>query len=185
MASSMRSLRPQASKLLFQSAPPPALRTPSRVRTKPPPCNICKTLTPRPSLRPFSASASTREKKYTEDHEWIELSADGSTGTIGISAYAARSLGDVVFVELPELAKDVCAGDSVGAVESVKSASDILAPVAGRIVAVNTVLEERPGQLNLSPEGDAWIARMEVKGGEGGEARRLMTASEYEAFTEG
>ena len=146
------------------------------------------------------------EKKYTEDHEWIELSEDGKTGsptlpllsssisapwassntipalgTIGVSVYAAKSLGDVVFVELPALDIEVTAGDSMGAVESVKSASDILTPVSGKIIEANNILEEKPATINKSPEGEGWIARIQVK--DGGELESLMSMDEYAKFT--
>lgn len=147
-----------------------------------------------------------QEKKYTEEHEWIELSEDGKTGsptlpfisfstsalrafsnathdlgTVGVSIYAAKSLGDVVFVELPTLNIEVTAGDSMGAVESVKSASDILTPVSGKIIEANDVLQEKPGTINKSPEGEGWIARIQVKDGK--ELDKLMNRDEYAKFT--
>lgn len=136
------------------------------------------------------------EKKYTSDHEWIELSPDGKTGTfppllpppllpltptgtIGISNYASAALGDVVYVELPALGLEISKGDSIGAVESVKSASDIMTPVSGKIIEANSVLEEKPGVINKGPEGEGWIARIEV--GEMGreEVEGLMGGEEY------
>ena len=146
-----------------------------------------------------------QEKRYTQEHEWIELSDDGKTGsptffspplsltvctfcnastslgTIGVSVYAAKSLGDVVFVELPLLDLKVAAGDSIGAVESVKSASDILTPISGKIIEANDVLQEKPGTINQSPEGEGWIARIEVK--DAGEMDGLMSMDEYAKFT--
>lgn len=121
-------------------------------------------------------------KKYTQDHEWIELSPDNKTGTIGISTYAANALGDVVFVELPTTDLEVSANDTIGSVESVKSASDIMTPLAGVIVEANAVLEEKPGTINKSPEGDGWIAKIEVKDVK--EIEGLMDAEAYKAFTE-
>ncbi|CAD6594260.1 MAG: glycine cleavage system H-protein subunit [Alectoria sarmentosa] len=132
-------------------------------------------------LAKMFARGSVHEKKYTEDHEWIELSEDGKTGTIGVSVYAAKSLGDVVFVELPALDIEVTAGDSMGAVESVKSASDILTPVSGKIIEANNILEEKPATINKSPEGEGWIARIQVK--DGGELESLMSMDEYAKFT--
>ncbi|KAF2744996.1 glycine cleavage H-protein, partial [Sporormia fimetaria CBS 119925] len=120
-------------------------------------------------------------KKYTEDHEWIEMSSDGKTATIGISKYAANALGDVVYIELPEVDTEVSAGDAIGAVESVKSASDILSPVAGKIIETNGALEEKPGNINKDPEGDAWIAKVEVQGEPEG---KMMNQEEYLKFTE-
>ncbi|KAL8751813.1 MAG: hypothetical protein Q9184_005940, partial [Pyrenodesmia sp. 2 TL-2023] len=103
--------------------------------------------------------------------------------TIGITTYAASALGDVVFVELPALDLEVSANDVIGAVESVKSASDIMTPVSGKIVATNEVLEAKPGTINKGPEGDGWIARIAV-GEEGvGEVEALMGGEEYRKFT--
>ncbi|KAJ9637764.1 glycine cleavage system H-protein subunit [Coniosporium tulheliwenetii] len=125
-----------------------------------------------PFSRSFSYSIAARAKKYTEDHEWIELSSDGKTGTIGISTYAANALGDVVYVELPTSDLEVKAGDAIGAVESVKSASDIISPVSGKIIEGNSVLEEKPGTINKDPEGSGWIAKIEVA--DSGEMEGLM-----------
>lgn len=105
-------------------------------------------------------------------------------GTIGITQFAASALGDVVYVELPTIDLSVSAGDSIGAVESVKSASDIMTPVTGKIVATNETLESKPSLINQGPEGEGWIARIEV--GEEGkvEIGGLMGADEYKEFTE-
>lgn len=127
-------------------------------------------------------------KKYTKDHEWIELSNDNKTGVIGISEYAAHALGDVVYVELPTTPMEVAAGDSIGAVESVKSASDINSPISCTITAVNDLLEEKPGIINNGPEdvgaGGGWIAKVEV--GEAGikDLEGLMDHAAYKEFTE-
>lgn len=85
-----------------------------------------------------------------------------TTATIGVTEYAAKSLGDVVYVELPELELEVSAGEPVGAVESVKSASDVLTPVSGKIIEGNNVLGDKPKTINESPEGEGWIAKIEV-----------------------
>jgi glycine cleavage system H protein len=128
-------------------------------------------------------------RKYTKDHEWIDLNADQTAGVIGISEYAAEALGDVVYVELPEEGKKVQAGDAIGAVESVKSAADINAPIACTIKSVNVTLEEKPATINQVPEDDShgggWIAKVEVgeKGVEDLEA--LMDEKQYKEFTEG
>jgi len=132
--------------------------------------------------RPFSGSIAQSVKKYTTDHEWIEVSEDGKTGTIGISTYAANALGDVVFVELPTKDLEVSSGDSIGAVESVKSASDIMTPVSGKIVEANSVLEEKPGTINKGPEAEGWLAKIELKDVK--ELDELMDAEGYKAFTE-
>ncbi|KAF2486335.1 glycine cleavage H-protein-domain-containing protein [Neohortaea acidophila] len=132
--------------------------------------------------RTFCVGARAFEKKYTEDHEWIEIGSDGKTGTIGISTYAAKALGDVVFVELPTADLEVSKGETIGAVESVKSASDILSPVSGRITEANSVLEEKPGTINASPEGDGWLARIELS--DVSETEGLMDSQAYTKFTE-
>lgn len=127
-------------------------------------------------------------KKYTKDHEWVELSDDKKTATIGISKYAAHALGDVVYVELPSTPLEVGAGDSIGAVESVKSASDINSPISCTITSVNSLLEEKPGTINVGPEDDSsaggWVAKVEV--GEAGvnDLDDLMDHAAYKEFTE-
>ena len=129
-------------------------------------------------LLPLTALA----KKYTQDHEWIELSSDNKTGTIGISTYAANALGDVVFVELPTVSLEVSRNDTIGSVESVKSASDIMTPVSGTITEANAVLEEKPSTINKSPEGEGWIAKIEVRDVK--EIEGLMDEVAYKKFTE-
>ena len=101
-------------------------------------------------------------------------------GTIGITDYASKALGDVVYVELPEIGLEVSQGDSIGAVESVKSASDIMTPVSGKITEANSVLEEKPSVINKAPEGEGWLAKIEVA--DASELDALMTAKEYEDF---
>lgn len=105
-----------------------------------------------------------------------------STGTIGISTYAANALGDVVYVELPKPDAVVHAGDTIGAVESVKSASDIMTPLSGKILEVNSSLEEKPSTINKSPETDGWIAKMKVENTS--ELEELMSEQEYKTFLE-
>ncbi|KAI9742083.1 MAG: glycine cleavage system H-protein subunit [Cirrosporium novae-zelandiae] len=133
-------------------------------------------------LRSFTAATAWQVKKYTEDHEWIELSEDGTTGTIGITEYAANALGDVVFVELPTADLEVKAGDTMGAVESVKSASDIMSPVSGKVIETNNVLESKPGTINKSPEGDGWVAKLAIT--DKAELDNLKSMEEYKAFIE-
>ncbi|KAL8770867.1 MAG: hypothetical protein Q9209_003518 [Squamulea sp. 1 TL-2023] len=134
------------------------------------------------TVRRFRTSTASYEKKYTKDHEWIELSDDKTQGTIGITHYAASALGDVVYVELPTLDLEVSAGDTIGAVESVKSASDIMTPVAGKVIATNEKLEEKPGTINKGPEAEGWIARIQV--GDAKEVDSLMGLEEYRKHTE-
>jgi len=103
------------------------------------------------------------------------------TGTLGISEYAAKALGDVVYIELPQVEMEVSEGDAIGAVESVKSASDILTPISGTVAEVNSALETKPGDVNKDPEGDAWIAKITVSGEP---SMKTMSKEEYAAFTE-
>lgn len=156
-------------------------------------------------------------KKYTEDHEWIELEPGSKigrspvlcfphhvqalgvgcllrlrqdilftnipphfTGTMGITSYASKALGDVVYVELPEKGLEVSKGDTLGAVESVKSASDILSPVSGTVTDANELLADKPGVINKGPEGEGWFAKIEIQDEK--ELDGLMTKEEYDAF---
>ena len=98
--------------------------------------------------------------KYTEDHEWLRV--EGDLIVVGITEHAATQLGDVVFVELPEVETMVAAGDEVVVIESVKAASDILAPVDGEIVAVNDALTDAPAMVNEDPTGAAWMFKIKV-----------------------
>jgi glycine cleavage system H protein len=127
-------------------------------------------------------------KKYSKDHEWIELAPDNKTGTIGISEYAAHALGDVVYVELPTTPLEVAKGDAIGAVESVKSASDINSPITCTITAVNEALEEKPSAINQGAEdsgaGGGWVAKVEVDEAAIKDLDDLMDAAQYKAFTE-
>ncbi|KAF1815068.1 glycine cleavage system H protein, partial [Eremomyces bilateralis CBS 781.70] len=119
-------------------------------------------------------------KIYSEDHEWIEVSEDGKIGTFGISTYAAERLGDIVYVELPELSIDIQAGEAIGAVESVKSVSDLLSPVSGKVVQTNAAVEGKPATINQSPEGEGWIAKIELA--DKGELETLMDEDAYVKF---
>lgn len=119
--------------------------------------------------------------QYTDQHEWIRI-ADG-VGTVGISVHAAGQLGDVVFVELPAVGRAVVAGEQIAVVESVKAASEVFAPIGGVVTEVNTMLSEEPGQLNLDPEGEAWLYKMTPAAGE--EHPALMSAEQYDEFIKG
>lgn len=99
-------------------------------------------------------------KKYTKTHEWVEL--EGKVATIGISEHAQDELGDVVYVDLPEVGKEVKAGEVLCSIESVKSASDIYTPVSGKVSEVNSVLEDAPETINKAAESDGWIAKIEI-----------------------
>ena len=115
------------------------------------------------------------ELKYTQDHEWVR--ADGDAATIGITDHAQNALGDVVFVELPEVGREVAAGEACAVVESVKAASDVYAPIAGRIVEVNSALTDDPGLINREPYTGGWI--MKVKPTNAGEFDALLSAADY------
>ncbi len=119
--------------------------------------------------------------RYSSDHEWIRQ--DGNVVTIGITAYAQDSLGDVVFVEVPEQGTAVATGDSFTEVESTKSVSDIYAPVSGTIAAVNQALDEKPELLNSDPYGEGWICSIEMS--DPSQLDGLMDAAAYTALTEG
>lgn len=120
------------------------------------------------------------ELRYTKDHEWVRM--DGDTATVGISDHAQNALGDVVFVDLPEIGREVSAGEAVAVVESVKAASDVYAPVSGRIVEVNSALAEDPGLINREPTGEGWFFRIEPR--DPAEIGTLMDEAAYAAFLE-
>ena len=116
---------------------------------------------------------------FTKDHEWLRREADGGV-TIGITEHAATALGDLVYVELPEVDQDVDAGGEMAVVESVKAASDVYAPVAGRVAAVNEELGDDPEKINADPYGDGWIVRMELT--DGLDESELMSPDAYQAL---
>jgi glycine cleavage system H protein len=113
---------------------------------------------------------------YTNDHEWLRRESDGSV-TVGITEHAANALGDLVYVELPEVGQDVDAGGEMAVVESVKAASDVYAPVAGSITAVNEDLADDPEKINADPYGDGWIVRIDASDFDEGD---LMTPDAYQ-----
>ena len=115
---------------------------------------------------------------FSKDHEWIEV--DGDVATIGISEFAADELGDVVFVELPEVGTTLSAGDKLAVVESVKAVSDVMAPVSVEITEVNTELEDAPALLSQDAEGNGWIAKVRVLNG--AELSDLMDRNAYDEF---
>ena len=121
------------------------------------------------------------ELKYLSSHEWARLEEDG-TVTIGISDHAQDALGDVVYVETPEVGINLAAGDEAGVVESVKAASDIYAPVSGEVVEVNEALEDAPETVNASPYDDGWFFR--VKPSDPSELDKLLDAEAYRAESE-
>ncbi len=117
---------------------------------------------------------------YTKDHEWINI--DGNNATFGISDYAQGSLGDITFIELPNIGDEVEQFGQVASVESVKAASDIYSPMSGKITAVNDDLNEEPSLINKSPHESGWIAKVKLSDTE--EQSNLMTADEYRKFLE-
>ena len=121
------------------------------------------------------------ELKYVDSHEWLRLEEDG-TITVGITDFAQAALGDVVFIELPEVGTEVEADEDIAVVESVKAASDVYAPISGKIVAVNEELVNAPEKANDDPYGDAWFFRMEPT--DPNVLDGLMTAEEYAAKCE-
>jgi len=118
--------------------------------------------------------------RYTRDHEWIHL--EGDVGTVGITEYAQEQLGDIVFVELPQVGKQLGKGAEAAVVESVKAASEIFAPVAGEVIAVNEALADQPGLVNEHPDGAGWFLKLKVANPADLEA--LMDAEAYLAFLE-
>jgi glycine cleavage system H protein len=116
--------------------------------------------------------------RFTKDHEWVEV--DGDVATIGITAYAAEQLGDVVFVETPQIGKTVAQGEGLAVVESVKAASDVFAPVSGEVVGANADLSDTPETVNQSPEGEGWFAKVRLSNP--AEVETLMDRAAYEAF---
>jgi len=98
--------------------------------------------------------------RYTKEHEWVRV--EGDTATIGITAYAAEQLGDVVFVELPEVGRKVMKGEGAAVVESVKAASDVYAPISGEVVETNSSLADEPGTVNQAPEGGGWFMKLKI-----------------------
>ena len=119
--------------------------------------------------------------RYTEDHEWITV--DGDVATVGITNYAQEQLGDVVFVELPEIGRAVAKGDEAAVVESVKAASEVYAPLDGEVIAANEVLADEPAKVNEDPEGAAWFVKIRMS--DKAQLDDLMDAGAYKAHLEG
>ncbi len=117
-------------------------------------------------------------RRYTKDHEWVLL--DGETAVVGISVHAQEQLGDVVFVDLPEIGRSVDAGETMAVVESVKAASDVYAPIAGEIVDVNAALADNPALVNEAAEGDGWFVKLRPS--DAGAIAALMDEAAYAAL---
>ena len=118
------------------------------------------------------------ETRYTKDHEWIRL--EGETAVVGITEHAQSQLGDVVYVELPQVGKKVAAGDEAAVVESVKAASEVYAPAGGEVVAVNDALEGAPATVNEDAEGKGWFLKLKL--GDPADLEKLMTAQQYKDY---
>ena len=118
--------------------------------------------------------------RYSSDHEWVRV--DGDTATVGITDYAQDALGDVVYVDLPEVGDAVTAGGSFGEVESTKSVSELYAPISGTIASVNDELGDEPEKLNSNPYGEGWICTVTI--GDPSELDGLLDAAAYKALTE-
>eukprot|EP00195_Chlamydomonas_chlamydogama_P016037 CAMPEP_0202889892 /NCGR_PEP_ID=MMETSP1392-20130828/436_1 /ASSEMBLY_ACC=CAM_ASM_000868 /TAXON_ID=225041 /ORGANISM="Chlamydomonas chlamydogama, Strain SAG 11-48b" /LENGTH=163 /DNA_ID=CAMNT_0049573329 /DNA_START=53 /DNA_END=544 /DNA_ORIENTATION=+ len=128
----------------------------------------------------FYSSSVPDGLKYAKSHEWAKV--DGDVATVGISDHAQSELGDVVYVELPEVGKEVKAGETFGAVESVKAASDVYSPVSGEVVEINQALVDKPAQVNSAPYGDGWFIK--VKLSNKGELSGLMDSAAYKKSIE-
>lgn len=120
------------------------------------------------------------QTKFTKDHEWVRL--EGGIATVGITDHAQNALGDVVFVDLPEPGRVVAAGEACAVVESVKAASDVYAPIAGKIVEVNGALADNPGAINAAPTTDGWFFRIEAA--DAAEVAALMDEAAYAAYVD-
>jgi glycine cleavage system H protein len=123
--------------------------------------------------------ANPTDRKYSREHEWVML--DGDLATVGITDYAQEQLTDIVFVELPEVGRQVNAGDGVAVLESVKSVADVYAPCAGEVAEVNQALEDHPEKVNDDAFGEGWLFKLKVSGPD---LSALMDADGYQAFVE-
>ena len=119
--------------------------------------------------------------KYTKDHEWVRI--EGATAVVGISDYAQTQLGDVVYVEVPEVGRKIEQGKEAAVVESVKAASEVYAPISGEVTAVNVDLAGEPGRVNADPMGQGWFFKMTVAKPK--ELEALMDEAQYKAYVEG
>ena len=120
------------------------------------------------------------EKKYTKEHEWVEV--DGDTAIVGITNHAQESLGDIVFIDLPTVGKEVKSNEELCVIESVKAASDIYAPLDGEVIGINNNLSEDASIVNQDPEKDGWIFKMKISNLD--QYNNLMNLNEYLAFLE-
>ncbi|AXQ55829.1 glycine cleavage system protein GcvH [Streptomyces koyangensis] len=122
------------------------------------------------------------ELKYTEEHNWVRI-LPGGAAQVGITSYAQTQLGDIVFVELPQVGQALDAGQAMGVIESVKAASDLYSPVAGKVTAVNDELEASPELINEEPYGDGWM--VEIQPSDAGALNDLLDAAKYQGIASG
>ncbi|GAA6060127.1 hypothetical protein JCM10212_001424 [Sporobolomyces blumeae] len=144
----------------------------------------------RPAARAFAVRApqpisfrTVVTKRYTQDHEWISFDDSNGVGTFGITHYAQKNLGDVVFVELPTVESQIAHGESIGNVESVKAVGEIYAPVSGQVKEVNSELETSPELINEDPESAGWLAKIQLSNP--GEVDSLLNEEAYQALCAG
>tara|TARA_B000000475_G_scaffold135074_1_gene108912 strand:+ start:1083 stop:1487 length:405 start_codon:yes stop_codon:yes gene_type:complete len=130
--------------------------------------------------RIIKKEANMAEKKYTKEHEWVEV--DGDTATVGITNHAQESLGDIVFIDLPTVGKEVKSNEELCVIESVKAASDIYAPIDGEVIEINNNLNDDASIVNQDPEKDGWIFKMKIA--DPSQYNNLMTLDEYLASLE-
>ena len=121
------------------------------------------------------------DRKFTKDHEWIEI--NNNIGTVGITNHAQEQLGDVVFFELPQINKKIKGGDQIGVVESVKAASELYSPVSGEIIEINKELEKNPGLVNSDAENKAWFMKIKLENID--ELNNLMDITQYKEMIKG
>jgi glycine cleavage system H protein len=119
------------------------------------------------------------DRRYSRSHEWVKL--DGDVATVGITDHAQKELGEVVFVDLPEVGEIFDAGQEIGTIESVKAVSEVFVPVAGEVVEINRVLGDEPGAVNEDPHGDGWIVKVKISTDLD---KSLLSALDYEKFIE-
>lgn len=115
------------------------------------------------------------ELKYSKEHEWVKI--DGSTATVGITDYAQGELGDIVFVELPQVGNEIKMMEPFGTIEAVKAVSDLFSPISGEVIETNSTLEDDPTVINRDPYGEGWMIRVEIS--DLGEVEKLLPAEEY------
>ncbi|MCL4784260.1 MAG: glycine cleavage system protein GcvH, partial [Bryobacterales bacterium] len=116
--------------------------------------------------------------RYTKEHEWVLV--EGDTGTVGITDHAQSELGDIVYVDLPQVGSTMAQGETFGSVESVKAVSDLYAPVSGDVTAINDALAKAPEKLNSDPHGEAWLVKVKLTHPD--EIQHLLSAEEYQSY---